>query len=278
MVCMEAALAFGASAEEYDKVRPGYPGALVDAACEVAGLAAGDHVLEVGCGTGKLTTRLAGRGLTVEAIDPSAEMLAVARANLAHVNGSVSFEQARFEDARFRSEKYPALFAATSFHWVDPSVSWSRAARLLRPGGVLALLSHIGGGLLDFEPDFWPAWCEVVPEVSAYQSCTPDELWKGAAERTGNVSELWGWLHLNTRIARPEASTWFGEATLHTVAVESSVTATDAIALMRTQSAYLRLDELGREHMDRRVTEIVDRAGGIYQAPLHALLVTAVRR
>ncbi len=61
---------FDAIAAEYDRVRPSYPDALVDAACDRARLSPGSRVLEVGCGTGQLTEMLAARRLEVDAVDP----------------------------------------------------------------------------------------------------------------------------------------------------------------------------------------------------------------
>ena len=60
---------FNEVAGEYDRHRPAYPDALIDQACEVAGLGPGAPVLEIGCGTGQLTRSLLARGLRVTAVE-----------------------------------------------------------------------------------------------------------------------------------------------------------------------------------------------------------------
>ena len=54
------------------------------------------------------------------------------------------FHVARFEDVALPEGAYDAVFSATAFHWVDPAVGWRKAAAHLVPGGVLALLTHVG--------------------------------------------------------------------------------------------------------------------------------------
>nr|MBA2332919.1 class I SAM-dependent methyltransferase [Actinomycetota bacterium] len=119
-------------AQAYDDVRSGYPAALVDAALEQGGLTAGSPVVEVGCGTGKLTELLVERGLCVEAVDPGPRMIDVARRRVA---GSrlARFHVSRFEDVELPAGSFEAVFSATAFHWVDPAVGWREAARLLLP-------------------------------------------------------------------------------------------------------------------------------------------------
>jgi ubiquinone/menaquinone biosynthesis C-methylase UbiE len=58
--------------------------------------------------------------------------------------GEVEFVNARFEEARLPRERFRAVFAASSFHWVDPEASWQRAADVLVPGGTLALVQYFG--------------------------------------------------------------------------------------------------------------------------------------
>src|SRR6266704_3629170 len=69
---------FDEIAAEYDRRRPAYPDELIDQACQVAGIGSGDHVLEVGCGSGQLTRGILARGLHVTALEPGENLIALA--------------------------------------------------------------------------------------------------------------------------------------------------------------------------------------------------------
>src|ERR1700756_4599354 len=130
-------------AEAYDRHRPTYPDALIDRACEVAGIGPGAPVLEIGCGTGQLTRSLLARGLEVTAVEPGDQLIARARDQLQDA-GDVQFVNARLEDASLPHARYRAVFSASAIHWVDPDVSWRKAAGALVDGGTLALVSYFG--------------------------------------------------------------------------------------------------------------------------------------
>ncbi len=108
---------FNEIADEYDRHRPAYPDALVDRACEVAGLAPGARVLEIGCGTGQLTRSLLARGLRVVAVEPGEELVARARDQVAGA-GEVQFVNARLEEAPLPRAHCRAVFSASAIHWV----------------------------------------------------------------------------------------------------------------------------------------------------------------
>ena len=134
---------FNEIADEYDRHRPAYPDALIDRACEVAGLAPGARVLEIGCGTGQLTRSLLARGLRVMAVEPGEQLIARARDQLADA-GEVQFVDARLEEASVPRAHYRAVFSASAIHWVDPDVSWRKIADALVDGGTVALVSYFG--------------------------------------------------------------------------------------------------------------------------------------
>lgn len=129
---------FDGVAGRYDATRQGYPPEIADAVVANAAIGPGAAVLEIGCGTGQFTRELAGRALDLTAIDIGAAMVAAARRNVA--DAAARFEVCSFEDFT-GSGPFDLIVSATAFHWVDPGVGLPKAARLLRPGGWLALLA-----------------------------------------------------------------------------------------------------------------------------------------
>jgi ubiquinone/menaquinone biosynthesis C-methylase UbiE len=130
---------FDGVARLYQATRPGYPAEIVESLAATAGVGAGSAVLEVGCGTGQLTGDLARYGSDLTAIDIGPAMIAAARRRLAEA--AVSFLACSFEDFAAAGSSFDLIVSATAFHWVDPEVKFSKSARLLRPGGWLALLA-----------------------------------------------------------------------------------------------------------------------------------------
>jgi 2-polyprenyl-3-methyl-5-hydroxy-6-metoxy-1,4-benzoquinol methylase len=122
----------------YDTSRQGYPAELVDEVAARAGAGPGAAVLEIGCGTGQLTRQLAGRGFGLTAIDIGASMVRTAQRHV--TEATVRFQACSFE-AFTADGPFDLIASATAFHWVDPRVGLPKAARLLRPGGWLALLT-----------------------------------------------------------------------------------------------------------------------------------------
>ncbi len=133
-------LSFGSVAADYERHRLEYPAAVVDAVLRYAGRPI-RSALEVGAGTGKATRRFAARDVAVTALEPDprmAEMLAETTRGLPVTPVASTFE-AFGGDARF-----DLVYAAASWHWVDPAVRTEHAAELLVPGGVLALIGMLG--------------------------------------------------------------------------------------------------------------------------------------
>lgn len=129
---------FDSVAALYTASRLGYPGDIVEFAVATAAVGAGSEVLEVGCGTGQLTESLARYGFRLTAIDIGPSMVAAAQRRLD--GPAISFQVGSFEDFAAADASFDLIVSGTAFHWVDPEVRFRKPARLLRPGGWLALL------------------------------------------------------------------------------------------------------------------------------------------
>jgi SAM-dependent methyltransferase len=264
---MERGLAFDGVAEVYDRVRPRYPDRLLD-------VALGDRpirdVLEVGCGSGQLTVDLVARRLRVEAVEPGAKLASIARRRAPDAQIHV----ARFEDLELADASFDALFSATAFHWVDPRVGWAKAARVLRQGGILALLGHVY-----VTDDETRSAQEALRDVyeAPWRLREPKDLIDGAGARLENISDLWGWVE-NPAIAVAVAGKLFGEAHFDAVPRWLDLTAAELLDLQRTTATHLSLDAPRRERVERGISELVARLGGSFPIRQLAVLAVAERR
>ncbi|MGE5654971.1 MAG: class I SAM-dependent methyltransferase [Bacillota bacterium] len=138
-------------AELYDRARNQYPDQLFDDLFRLTQMPSGANVLEIGPGTGFATLQVAKRGCSVVGVELGTEMAAVARRKLA-AYPKVEIQVAAFEEWQPSVEPFDLVMAATSFHWLDPEVRYTKAASVLRQGGYLAIINyrHVAGDDLSF--------------------------------------------------------------------------------------------------------------------------------
>lgn len=97
----------------------------------------GERILDLGCGDGALTARIAAAGAAVTGLEPDPAMAAAARAR-----GLEVLERDAHEP--FGDGLYDAVFSNAALHWMrDPARVLGHAARALRPGG--RLVAEQGG-------------------------------------------------------------------------------------------------------------------------------------
>ncbi len=129
------ALTFGQLADEYDRWRPSYPDAAVDWLAPPAPA----RVADLGAGTGRLTSLLLSRGLTVEAVEPDPRMLAV----LARNNPDARRHHCDSASIPVEGASLDAVLVADAWHWFDAEATIHELRRVLKPGAWLGLVWNV---------------------------------------------------------------------------------------------------------------------------------------
>jgi SAM-dependent methyltransferase len=130
------AKSFDALAAEYERGRPGWPAAALDAMDARLGLDAGSTVLDLAAGTGKLTRELVPRYARVIAVEPLDGMRAVLERMVPGARSLAGTAEAiPLPDA-----SVDAVAVAEAMHWFDATAAVAEIARVLRPGGGVAVL------------------------------------------------------------------------------------------------------------------------------------------
>jgi SAM-dependent methyltransferase len=174
-------VSFTVGAGAYDRFMGRYSVPLAPRFADFAGVAAGQRVLDVGCGPGALTAELVARlgPAAVSAVDPSEPFVAAARER----HPGVSVQRAAAEQLPFGDREFDAALAQLVVHFMaDPVAGLREMARVTRKQGVVAacVWDHAGGqGPLSL---FWEAARELDPDIE-------DES-QLAGAREGHLAEL----------------------------------------------------------------------------------------
>jgi SAM-dependent methyltransferase len=171
---------FASVAEAYERGRPEYPPAAIGALAAELGLAANARVLDLAAGTGKLTRALVAAGLDVVAVEPQGAL----REALAGSVGEERVLDGLAERIPLADDSLDAVTVADAIHWFDHGRALAEIARVLRPGGGLAVLvtaadwsgaswaDELGRTLMGLRPDHphfdGPAWQDSVRESGGW--------------------------------------------------------------------------------------------------------------
>lgn len=255
-------LAFDAVPEIYDRIRPSYPDALFS---ELFSRFGDDvRILESGPGTGQATASLIAHGAHVTAVEPGPHMADFLSQKFAG-NAQIEVINAKFEDAPIATQlvdPYDVIFAATSFHWVDPEVRLHKAHDALRPGGAIAI---VGTNQVRSDADhgyfvacqpiykkYYP-W-DKAPDVPTAEDLVPAEFHEIAD------------------------SNLFGQPELHRYPWDQTYTTAEYGDLVRSYSVTNMMEPEAREGLVGDLCALADREfGGFVTRPLVITLTLAFR-
>jgi SAM-dependent methyltransferase len=249
----EMAESFGVDPERYDRTRPRYPDALV----RRIAAAAGTRVLDVGCGTGIVARQFQAAGCTVLGVEPDPRMAGWARQR------GLEVEVSTFEAWDGAGREFDAVVAGQAWHWVDPVAGAERAARVLRPGGRLAVFWNAFEPPADLAEAFAAVHRRVLPDAPIPVSAPP-----GAD----------GYLALTARAAEGVRQAGaFGEPEQWRFDWERHVTRDQWLDEVPTSGLYTRLPPAELRELLDGIGAAVDAAGGGFTIRYATVVCTAAR-
>lgn len=243
---------FGDDAERYDRVRPPYPAALIEAL-----LAAGPRtVLDVGCGTGIASRLFMERGCDVLGLEPDPRMAAVARRR------GVSVEEGTIEEWEPAERRFDLLTAGQAWHWVDPHRGPVSAAAVLRPGGRIGLF-----------------WNQARPDPSVRPAL--DAAYARHAPALGRQSVLMGQRDVSLYESIAESFRRTGEfdgVAIETFGHDVDYSSEEWVDLAGTHSDHHTLAPAQLAGLLAEIRAQIDEAGGRVPVQYETALVTGRRR
>lgn len=255
------AVAFDNVPEIYDRARPSYPEPLFDDLWARL-VTPGPEIVEIGPGTGKATRSLLERGATVTAVEPGRRMAEFLREKFAAAYGErLRVVNSPFEAAELALAAFDIVFAATSFHWVDPAVRLSRAHEVLRAAGIIAIVSTN-----QIRSDADRGFFDRVQPI--YRKYFPDEA----------RDDLPGEDVVPAEFAEIDGSLLFGSAELLRYRWDQSYATEQWADLVRSFSNTQVMEAVPREGLIADLSSFIDREyGGSITRPL-VMTLTFARR
>lgn len=242
---------FGMDAERYDRTRPRYPDEMV---ARIAAESPGPDVLDVGIGTGIAARQFRAAGCRVFGVDVDDRMAELARRD------GFEVEVSTFETWDPAGRTFDAVVSAQTWHWVDPVAGPAQAARVLRPGGRLALFWNVFEPPSPLRESFAEVYRRVMPDVPAL-----GQAGAAAAAYAGLLGKVGDGIRATGAFAEPEQWRY---------AWERFYSREEWLEQVPTHGGHARLSPDRQEELLAGLGAALDAAGGGFTMHFDVLVLT----
>jgi SAM-dependent methyltransferase len=246
---------FGSEAERYERTRPTYPKAMVDA---ILAASPGRDLLDVGIGTGISARPFQQEGRHVLGVEPDERMAQFAR------QSDLEVEIAKFENWDPAGRTFDVVIAGQTWHWVDPVLGASKAADVLRPGGRIALFWNVMSFPPDLAEGFSFVYRRVLPGFPFFQSGAP----AGMASYAPLFDKAIDGIRQTGAFDEPEQ--WYFDW-------ERPYTRDEWLEQVPTFGGHSQIPPEKLAELLAEIGDVIDAAGGSFTMGYAAVVVTASR-
>ena len=239
-------LSFGSVAAAYDRYRPAPPPQALDWLIPPDAAA----VLDLAAGTGAVTRLLIGRAARVVAVEPDERMRAVLAARCPEAE----VLEGRGEDIPLPDASVDAVVVASAWHWLDPERAVPEIARVLRPGGVLGVITVSRDSRADWVAEFNRLMREAREANRAPDRPAPGETAADGPAADGSRRER----RRRREVSFPPGSP-MSPVEERVVEYSLPMTKDDLFGLLGTYSGVITLDPARRADFSQRARDFLDR-------------------
>lgn len=241
---------FSKVTEVYDYARPTYPRELREQIITFAGLERGADLLEVGAGTGQATDLFLSYSPTL--LEVSDEQVAFLRAKYPSLRVDKDYFETYEPDRTF-----DLIYSATAFHWVDSTVGYPKAWRMLKDGGTMAVFWHMSS-VMRYDCGLFPILNDLKQKYMPGASLGFDEAGVEAVRQK--------------RFAQFQSGGFFKKPELFEYRWTDVYDADRYAALVESYSDTQLLPEAARRAYLDEIRTTIDQNGGKVEIPQHVLL------
>ena len=220
----------------------------------------GPDVLDVGCGTGIDARQFQEAGCRVLGVEPDERMADFARRT------GVEVEVATFEAWDSAGRDFDAVVAGQAWHWVDPASGAAKAARVLRPGGRLAVFWNV----FQIPPEAAEAFATVHDRV------LPDAMVSRFYRRATPALDVYS-VMFTTAADGIRAAGAFGDPEQWRFDWQQPYTRDEWLDALPTQGAYTQLPPDQLAELLAGIGAAIDAMGGAVTVDYATVAVTAAR-